>query len=127
MFIVDLGTPGIRVVRTPAYTHTYGHHHPVVAFEDVRVPRENLVGSEGDGMQFAYEWFRYERLMIAARAVGAMERLIEEATAAGTIDVTLVALWDRDIGLSGGTQDFIEMARRRGIAVSVLDAKTLLA
>ena len=81
MFIVDLDTPGIRVVRTPAYTHTYGHHHPVVAFEDVRVPEANLVGSEGDGMQFAFEWFRYERLMIAARALGAMERLIEEATA----------------------------------------------
>jgi len=81
MFIVDLDTPGIRVVRTPAYTHTYGHHHPVVAFEDVRIPAANLVGSEGDGMLFAYEWFRYERLMIAARALGAMERLIEEATA----------------------------------------------
>ena len=81
MFIVDLDTPGIRVVRTPAYSHTYDHHHPVVAFEDVRVPEANLVGSEGDGMHFAHEWFRYERLMIAARALGAMERLIEEATA----------------------------------------------
>jgi alkylation response protein AidB-like acyl-CoA dehydrogenase len=32
-------------------------------------------------MRFAYEWFRYERLMIAARSLGAAERLIEEATA----------------------------------------------
>jgi len=32
-------------------------------------------------MAFAYEWFRYERLMIAARCLGAAERLIEEATA----------------------------------------------
>ena len=36
---------------------------------------------EGDGMTFAYEWFRYERLMIAARCLGAAERLVEEATA----------------------------------------------
>ncbi|TMK85831.1 MAG: acyl-CoA dehydrogenase [Actinobacteria bacterium] len=81
MLIVDLDTPGIRVVRTPAYSHTYAHHHGELAFEDVRVPATHLVGEEGDGMHFAYEWFRYERLMIAARALGAMERLIEDATA----------------------------------------------
>jgi alkylation response protein AidB-like acyl-CoA dehydrogenase len=52
----------------------------VVAFEDVRVPAANLVGEEGDGMAFTYEWFRYERLMIAARCCGAAERLIDEAT-----------------------------------------------
>jgi acyl-CoA dehydrogenase len=81
MFVVDLDTPGIRVVRTPAYSHSFPYHHPVVAFEDVRVPAGQLVGEEGDGMRFAYEWFRYERLMIAARSLGAAERLIEEATA----------------------------------------------
>ena len=32
-------------------------------------------------MAFTYEWFRYERLMIAARCCGAAERLIDEATA----------------------------------------------
>jgi acyl-CoA dehydrogenase len=80
MFFVDVDTPGVRVVRTPAYTHTYAHHHPVVAFEDVRVPAANLIGAEGDGMAFTYEWFRYERLMIAARCCGAAERLIDEAT-----------------------------------------------
>jgi acyl-CoA dehydrogenase len=80
MFIVDIDTPGIRVVRTPAYSHTIAHHHPVVAFEDVRVPAAHLVGSEGGGMTFAHEWFRYERLMIGARCCGAMERLIDEAT-----------------------------------------------
>jgi acyl-CoA dehydrogenase len=81
MFFVDVETPGVRVVRTPAYTHTYADHHPLVAFEDVRVPAGNLIGREGEGMAFTYEWFRYERLMIAARCCGAAERLIEEATA----------------------------------------------
>ena len=80
MFIVDLDTPGIRTVRTPAYTHNYAHHHPILAFEDVVVPAENLIGREGDGMVFTREWFRYERLMIAARCCGAAERLIAEAT-----------------------------------------------
>ena len=80
MFIVDLPSPGVRVVRTPAYSHTISHHHPIVAFEGVRVPADQMVGAEGDGMGFAYAWFRYERLMIAARCLGAMDRLVEEAT-----------------------------------------------
>src|ERR1700744_2870769 len=65
-FQAKLPSPGVRVVRTPAYSHTISHHHPIVAFTDVRVPAANLVGAEGDGMSFAYEWFRYERLMVAA-------------------------------------------------------------
>jgi len=81
MFLVDLPSPGVRVVRTPAYSHTISHHHPIVAFEDVRVPAANLVGAQGDGMTFAYEWFRFERLMVAARCLGAAERLTAEMTA----------------------------------------------
>jgi acyl-CoA dehydrogenase len=80
MFIVDRDAPGVRHVRTPRYSHTYADEHAIVAFEDVRVPAENLVGEEGDGMRYAYEWFRYERLMIAARCCGAAQRLIDEST-----------------------------------------------
>jgi acyl-CoA dehydrogenase len=81
MFFVDLPSPGVSVVRTPAYSHTISHHHPIVDFTDVRVPAANLVGAEGDGMTFAYEWFRFERLMVAARCLGAAERLTAEMTA----------------------------------------------
>ena len=81
MFLVDLPSPGVRVVRTPAYSHTISHHHPIVEFTDVRVPAANLVGAEGDGMDFAYEWFRFERLMVAARCLGAAARLVDEMTA----------------------------------------------
>ena len=81
MFFVDLPSPGVSVVRTPAYSHTISHHHPIVAFTDVYVPAANLVGAEGDGMTFAYEWFRFERLMVAARCLGAAERLTAEMTA----------------------------------------------
>jgi acyl-CoA dehydrogenase len=81
MFVVDLPADGVRVVRVPAYSHTIAHHHPIVAFENVRVPHSRLVGDEGSGMDYAYEWFRFERFMVAARCLGAAERLIEEATA----------------------------------------------
>jgi alkylation response protein AidB-like acyl-CoA dehydrogenase len=81
MFVVDLPSPGVRVVRTPAYSHTISHHHPIVAFEGVRVPSSHRVGDEGGGMAYSYEWFRFERVMVAARCLGAAERLIEETTA----------------------------------------------
>ena len=81
LFVVDKDTAGVRLVREPRYTHTYPDTHAIVAFDDVRVPAAQLIGAEGDGMSFTYAWFRYERLMIAARCCGAAERLIEEATA----------------------------------------------
>jgi alkylation response protein AidB-like acyl-CoA dehydrogenase len=81
MFLVDLPADGVRVVRTPAYTHTISHHHPIVAFESVRVPATQLVGEEGDGMGFAYEWFRFERIMVASRCLGAASRLVDDTTA----------------------------------------------
>ena len=81
LFFVDMDTPGVECVRVPEYSHTYSHHHWEMKFTDVRVPVANLVGTEGDGMSFSRAWFRYERLMIAARCCGAAERLIEEANA----------------------------------------------
>jgi acyl-CoA dehydrogenase len=81
LFLVDLPSPGVSVVRTPAYSHTISHHHPIVAFENVRVPAASLVGTEGDGMRYSREWFRFERLMVAARCTGAAERLVAEMSA----------------------------------------------
>jgi acyl-CoA dehydrogenase len=81
VFIVDLDAPGVSVVRTPRYSHTFAHRHPILRFTDVRVPADNLIGGPGEGMRFTHAWFRYERLMIAARCCGAAERLIDEARA----------------------------------------------
>jgi len=81
LFLVDQGTPGIEVVATPAFSHTYAAHHPTFRFTDVRIPAANRVGDGGDGMSYTHSWFRHERLMIGARSCGAAARLIEEATA----------------------------------------------
>ncbi|HLB06098.1 MAG TPA: acyl-CoA dehydrogenase family protein [Alphaproteobacteria bacterium] len=81
LFFVDMDTPGIKLVRTPRYSHTYLSHHPIYRYTDVRVPKANRIGKEGDGMAYTQDWFRYERLMIAARCCGAAARLIDEALA----------------------------------------------
>ena len=81
LFFIDQGTPGIEVLKSPLFSHTFGAHHPTYRFKDVFVPEANRLGPEGDGMRFSHAWFRRERLMIAARCCGASARLIEEATA----------------------------------------------
>lgn len=79
LFLVDQGTPGIEVVASPHFSHTFAAHHPTCRFAGVRVPAANRVGRPGDGMAYTLSWFRRERLMIAARCCGAAARLIEEA------------------------------------------------
>jgi alkylation response protein AidB-like acyl-CoA dehydrogenase len=80
LFICPADARGLAVKRSPAYTHTYAHHHPILTFSDVKVPAGDRIGEEGDGMGFTQSWFRRERLLIAARCTGAMARLIEEVT-----------------------------------------------
>jgi acyl-CoA dehydrogenase len=79
LFFIDKDQPGIELVRTPPFSHTFSDHHPIYRFNDVVVPERQRLGTEGDGMQYSHSWFRRERLMIAARCCGAAARLIEEA------------------------------------------------
>lgn len=79
LFLIDADTPGIEIIATPKFTHTYAAHHPTYLFKNVRVPATARVGKPGDGMAFTHSWFRHERLMIGARSCGAMARLIEDA------------------------------------------------
>lgn len=84
LLVVDLPWPGVEVVRTPLYSHHIADEHPIVSFTDVRVPVSHLVGAEGQGMTFTQDWFRFERLMVAARCVGAAQRLVDETTTFAT-------------------------------------------
>ena len=80
LFFVDKETPGVELVESPLFSHTYAFHHSIYRFNDVAVSSKNLIGQEGEGMNFTHSWFRHERLGIAARCCGAAERLIDEAT-----------------------------------------------
>jgi alkylation response protein AidB-like acyl-CoA dehydrogenase len=81
LLVVDLPSPGVDVVRSPQYTHHIADEHPIVSFTDVRVPATHLVGAEGEGMTFTQDWFRFERIMVSSRCVGAAQRLVDETTA----------------------------------------------
>ena len=51
----------------------------VIAFEDVFVPQENLLGEEHQGFYLIMANFQWERLLMALAAVGAMQRAFELA------------------------------------------------
>jgi acyl-CoA dehydrogenase len=80
LFLVEPGTPGLEIVRTPGFLHDpYVDHHPEIVFRDCRVPEEQRLPSGGGAG--AREWFTVERLFIAARCCGAAERLLDDASA----------------------------------------------
>ena len=81
VFLVDKDTPGVRLVRTPKYTHTFVFEHPIFAFEGVRVGEDRVLGEVGQGFELTKDWFVEERLMIGARTVGAAQRCLDESLA----------------------------------------------
>jgi len=81
LFLVDHGTPGMRMKRIPRFMHRQQDRHPEFVFENCEVPDSQLLGARGRASEISREWFREERLHIAARCLGAAQRLLEEAKA----------------------------------------------
>ena len=59
LFLVDLKSPGISI--SPRYFSTGWERRSEVSFEDVRVPRENMLGEENQGWYHLAAAMRFER------------------------------------------------------------------
>jgi len=68
LFLVDHGTPGMRLKRIPRFMHRQEDRHPEFVFEDCAVPAEQMLGARGEANEISKAWFREERLHIAAAA-----------------------------------------------------------
>ena len=77
VFFVDKDLRGVRLVRTPKYMHRFVFEHPIFALDEVRVGADKVLGEVGGGNGLTREWFVEERLMIAARTVGASFRALD--------------------------------------------------
>src|SRR5258705_392044 len=54
MILVPLDTPGVTLVRgLPVFGHDEGPGHAETLFENVRLPKDNLLGEEGGGFAIA--------------------------------------------------------------------------
>jgi acyl-CoA dehydrogenase len=76
-FVVSAKMPGFSVVERTELMAA----HPIgeIAFNDCRVPAEDMVGNEGDGFRLAMETLDTFRASVGAAACGMARRALDEA------------------------------------------------
>jgi butyryl-CoA dehydrogenase len=80
-FIVDLKSEGIELLRNEEKMGIRGSYTSAFAFDNVKIPKENLLGSEGEGFKIAMDCLDGGRIGIAAQALGIAEGAFERALA----------------------------------------------
>jgi acyl-CoA dehydrogenase len=77
VFLVEPGFAGFRIGQVYDTMGTRGQPIAELIFEDCEVPEENRLGPEGKGWLAAMQILNNARPLVAARCVGACEKLLE--------------------------------------------------
>src|SRR5207247_3563771 len=81
MFLVERDTPGFTVSRKLDKMGNRASDTAELAFENMRVPAENLLGREGVGFYEVMHVFQRERLVAGLHAAAGCERTLEDTIA----------------------------------------------
>ncbi|KAF0046644.1 hypothetical protein F2P81_000277 [Scophthalmus maximus] len=79
-FILDADTPGVQIGRKEMNMGQRCSDTRGITFEDVRIPKENVLIAEGSGFKIAMGAFDNTRPPVAAGATGLAQRALDEAT-----------------------------------------------
>ena len=80
-FVVDRDSPGISVGKKEDKLGQRASDTATVIFEDVKVPKANVLAPEGQGFRLAMQTFDRTRPDIGAGACGLMRRCLDESVA----------------------------------------------
>ncbi|HEY8170037.1 MAG TPA: acyl-CoA dehydrogenase family protein [Candidatus Limnocylindria bacterium] len=115
-FVVESDTPGFRLGSKERKMGIRGTTGGELVFEDARVPAENRLGSEGDGLRVALSALGAGRIGIAAACTGLARSALELAAA--------YALQRRQFGRAISDQEIVQ-AMLAEMAVQVEAARLL--
>jgi acyl-CoA dehydrogenase len=79
--VLEREMPGYEVAAKLEKMGWHSSDTGELAFSDVEVPAENLLGEENGGFKLIMANFAWERLLMAIGAVGAMQRLVDVTVA----------------------------------------------
>ena len=99
-FIVDVGQAVGNGLEIRPIDSMINHHSCELFFDDLRLPRENLLGVEGEGFKVILDGMNAERILIAAECVGDGRYFIDKASKYANERI----VFDRPIGQNQGVQ-----------------------
>ena len=79
--VMEKGAPGLKVLRKEDKMGIRASSTAALAFEAIRVPRANLLGEPGDGLEILFSALNKSRPSIGAHALGIARAAFEDAVA----------------------------------------------